>query len=356
VTRATTARARLAVGTILRRSAFIPVAHRTWVPEDPEYPPKEDLNLAAELAYDVARSPVLRVQPILGRGIVNWAIHVEAGDVSVVVRLARAGSDETALRDYQKEAWCLEKARQIGLPGPRALSTGDHDGRAYIVLTYVPGESGVGVPMNVLGVWKELGGYAARIRQIPVSGFGNVLADSEAGRFEDSFHTSWRDQIEYNIDRLVPDDPLIRLGVYDRSQQDDVRTHFKEMLLEEWSFALSHGDLVPANTIIDGAGDVHLMDWGSAAVDVWPEGVVANTRRLLYSGKSTPAAAGWFLDGMELTDSQSARFRTRVERVMLLKAFDLTRWALDNDEPRLEDIAADAGHVWHGLRFGEYAG
>ena len=331
-------------------------AYRTWVPDDLQDPPASDVDLAANLAMQVARKPVRRVEPILGRGVVNWVVKAEAGDVTVVVRLYRAADDRAALEGYRKEAWCLDRAHDIGLPGPRTLSTGMHEGRAYMVMTYVPGQSGDGVPMDVLGVWKELGGYAARIARIPVTGFGNRLVDPRSGRFEDSFHPSWRARVEYNIDRLEPDDPFMSLGIYAPSQQEQIRTHFREMLAQEWELALHHGDLVPENTIVDGAGDVHLLDWGAAAVEVWPEAVVADLRRLLYLGKASPAAVGWFLDGMELPDSRSARFRTRVERVMLLRAFDLARWAVENDAPRLEDIAAEAYQLWHGLRIGSHDG
>ncbi|MGD2068669.1 MAG: aminoglycoside phosphotransferase family protein [Gemmatimonadota bacterium] len=331
-------------------------AYATWVPDDLEEPPREVLELAARLAVGAARGPVHRVDPILGRGVVNWVVLAEAGEETVVARISREVDDPSALEVYEKEAWCLEHAGAIGLPGPRALSTGVLDGRAYMVMTYVPGEPGATVPMDVLGVWKELGGYAARIAQIPARGFGNVLVDAGRAEFRDSFHASWRDRIEYNIEHLVRGDPLVRLGVYEREHRERIHDHFRALLMEEWRLALCHGDLDPSNTIVDGAGDVHLMDWGSAAVDVWPEAVVADVRRLLYLGRTTPAAVGWFLDGLGLRDASSARFRTRVERVMLLRAFDRVRWALDRGTPRLHEIAGEAYQLWHGLRLGSHAG
>lgn len=331
-------------------------AYPTWVPDDIRQPPPRDLDLAARLAMEVARRPVRRVQPILGRGVVNWVVLAEAGDSTVVVRLARDGDDRKALEKYRKEAWCLERAAGIGLPGPRALSSGVYEGRSYMVLTFVPGESGDGVPMDVLGVWKELGGYAARIARIPVTGFGTRLDHPGPGIFGDPFHASWRDRIEYNMERLEPGDPFTEMGIYEEHQRDEIRAHFEAMLMEEWPLALCHGDLAPSNTIIDGAGKVHLLDWGSASVDAWPESAVADVRRLLYLGRTTPAAVGWFLDGLELPDSRSALFRTRVERVMLLKAFDRARWAVDREPHDLETIASEAYQVWHGLRFGSHDG
>ena len=331
-------------------------AYPTWVPDDLHDPPEADLELAGRLAMEVARSPVRSVRPILGRGTVNWVVVAEAGDTAVVVRLTRQGDDRQVLDKYRKEAWCLERAAEIGLPGPRPLSIGEYEGRSYMVLTYVPGESGAGVPMDVLGVWKELGGYASRIARIPVTGFGDHLADPSSGRFDDSFHSSWRDRIEYNLDRISDADPFIELGIYDASHVGMLSEHFREMLMDEWEVALCHGDLAPHNTIVDGAGTVHLMDWGAASVDAWPETVVADARRMLYLGRASPAAVGWFVDGMELPDPRSARFRTRVERVMLLKAFDRARWALERKLPNLETIVSEAYQVWHGLRLGSQDG
>lgn len=329
---------------------------RRWAPHDLGAPPSDVVRLASGLALKVARRPARAIEPVMGRGVVNWIFVADAGDDRLVVRLSRSDDESGVLETYRKEAWCLEKARELGLPGPRALSVGREEGRAYMVLTYIPGETGQGVPMDVLGVWKELGGYAPRIARLDVKGFGDRLVDGDTGRFEDSFHASFRDRIEHNLDRLGPHDPLVELGVYRPEHVDPIRTHFRAMLLEEWTLALTHGDLTPANTIVDGAGDVHLLDWGSAAVDAWPESVVAGARALLYLGRATPPEVGWFLDGMELPEANDADFRTRVERVMLLRAFDRVRWARARRPDRIEETAAEAHDIWHGVRLGHHEG
>lgn len=321
--------------------------------EGPEKSERDrDLEVAESLAHEVFGAPCDEVREIVGMGVVNRVFVARSGSDSVVVRMSVDDDQEVSLAAYRKEAWCMEQAARVGIPVPAASASGRRHGRAFLIESFIEGDSGEGVSMYVLAIWKELGYYARRLAEIEVGGFGPDLISAEEGRFGNAHAATWSDQIEYNLQALTENDPLIGLGVYEPEHRYPLRARFAEMQDQGWATALCHGDLVPGNTIVDPIGDVYLLDWGSARVDVWPESVVAGVRKLLYLGRRNPNEVGWFMDGLDLEGSRTSEFRRRVESVMLLKAFDAVRWALDQNAESLGSLVKEAGGVWHAVRFG----
>ena len=110
----------------------------------------DDLNGLVSSLVDGAG----KITPIVNRGSVNKVFSVETPNGKVVVRL----NQEDNVTRFEKEKWCMEKAEEVGVPGPQVISVGEKDGYAYTVMSFIEGTLGdetdtIQRPL----VWRELG-------------------------------------------------------------------------------------------------------------------------------------------------------------------------------------------------------
>lgn len=297
-------------------------------------------ELAARLASKLFGGRRVSVRRIVGRGLVNQVFVVEAGgdDERVVVRLCDA---PYASKQHEKEAWCIEAARRAGVPGPTVFAVGTTDeGAAFMVESFVEGAAGDEMPAEErLRVWRRLGEYARLIHGIEVDGFGVDLADFTAG----GARAAWLRYVGYNVESLNERDELLSLGVMTREQSAQVRTIFEELRGREFRFGLNHADLAPKNTVVGADGGVVLLDWGSAAADIVPHHELLQLLKLrLTRGEPDDAALGEFLKGYGMTRDEYARLLPEVESLLLLRSFDLVRYALDRRREHVTHYAARA--------------
>lgn len=295
-------------------------------------------RLAAEFTGGARRD--VKVRRIVGRGLVNqvFVVEGEAGGESVVVRLCDA---PYAAKQHEKEAWCIERARSAGVPGPRVLAVGTGDeGAAYMVESFVAGAAGDELPSEErLRVWRRLGEYARLIHAIDVEGFGVDLADFNAG----DARGGWLRYVDYNVGSLHGRDELLSLGVLTREESARVRAIFEDLRGREFRFGLNHADLAPKNTIVGEGGGVTLLDWGSAAADIVPHHELLQLLKLrLTRGEPDDAALGEFLAGYGMTREEYGRLLPEVESLLLLRSFDLVRYALDRRREHVAHYAARA--------------
>lgn len=278
------------------------------------------------------------VRRVVGRGVVNQVFVVGGGGGgSVVVRLC---DSPQARKQHEKEAWCIEAARRVGVPGPRVLAVGEAGGASYMVESFVEGAAGDELPAGErLRVWRRLGEYARAIHGIEVEGFGVDLADFTAG----DARGGWLRYVDYNVESLDESDELLGLGVMTRGQSARVRAVFEELRGREFRFGLNHADLAPKNTVV-GAGDqVTLLDWGSAAADIVPHHELLQLHKLrLTRGEPDDAALGEFLEGYGMARAEYERLLPEVESVLLLRSFDLVRYALARRRDHVPFYAARA--------------
>lgn len=173
---------------------------------------RRDIDLASKIALAFLKGqPVSSITPLIGMGSVNKIFIVEASDSKIVIRMrdGDAAATAAALREYQKEAWCIEQAAAMGVPGPEVLATGTRDGSAYMIQSYVSGEEGRESVVAKTHLWQRLGEYAKLIHSIKVAGFGLQLSGIRAGVAEES----WLEYVGYNIESLNENDELLRLHV-----------------------------------------------------------------------------------------------------------------------------------------------
>jgi aminoglycoside phosphotransferase (APT) family kinase protein len=296
----------------------------------------DDVRLASAIASEVLGEPAARVTPVVGKGSVNKVFVAEASGGKVVVRMS---DRPQAADEYAKEKWCIERAAALGIPVPAVLGLGWRGGHAYIVELFVEGDEGRVSPVARTEVWRVLGRYARLIHSITIPGFGLTLAEITEGDARES----WVRYLEYNIESLTDDDPLIELKVITRAQSCAVREIFVGLRGCEFTFGLNHGDLSLRNTIVDARGRVTLLDWGSAEAAAVPHhDLIQLLKTSMTEGDPDDGELRSFVEGYGMSAAVLERMMPELEALLLLRAFDKLRWAL---EWKAEPLADYVGHA-----------
>ncbi|MFC5649611.1 phosphotransferase [Paenibacillus solisilvae] len=281
---------------------------------------------------------------IIEKGIDNQVCVVETESRKVAVRM----NAKDTFPSYIKEKWCIEQAAAVGILGPEVLSIGIVDETAYMIQTFIDGDNGLESTIPKSDVWRRLGEYAKLIHSIQVKGYGKNLIDPVHGEFQSPSHAesdgSWQGYVQYNINSLTEHDRLIQLGIITPKESQRVRKLFENVKKETFPFGLHHGDLSVKNTIVNKANQVILLDWNNAEVSVVPHETVIQVMQYQMLGlKEGPNMEEFkaFLDGYGISENDLADMR----HVLLLRAFDNLRWAIDRSPDRIEAYAAFAKHV-----------
>jgi aminoglycoside phosphotransferase (APT) family kinase protein len=296
----------------------------------------DDVRLASAIASETMGGPAARVTPLVGRGSVNKVFVAETAGGKIVVRVS---DRPQAADEYAKEAWCIERAAALGVHVPEVLGVGQQDGHAFIVESFVEGDEGRESPVARADLWRVLGAYARLIHSVAVPGFGLTLAEMTEG----DARKEWSRHLEYNIESLTDDDPLLGLKVVTREQSRAAREVFVWLRGREFTFGLNHGDLSLKNTVVDARGVVTLLDWGSAEAAAVPHhDLIQLWKMSMEEGDPDEEDFRSFLDGYGLAAGELERVKPELEALLLLRAFDKLRWALDW---KAEPLADYVGHA-----------
>ncbi|MDQ6422779.1 aminoglycoside phosphotransferase family protein [Paenibacillus sp. LHD-117] len=299
---------------------------------------------AERIAGDFLLEQVKTSYQIIGKGITNQVCVVETESRKVVVRM----NDKDSFPSFIKEKWCIEQAAAVGIPGPEVLSVGMVDETAYMIQTFIHGDNGVDSKVPKSDVWRQLGEYAKLIHSIQVKGYGENLIDPEHGEFQSPSHAgsdgSWQGYVQYNINSLTEHDRLIELGVITQMESRRVRTLFENLKKKTFRFGLNHGDISLKNTIVNQANQVILLDWGNAEVSVVPHSTVAQLMHYQILGLEEGPSIEEFnvlMDGYGISEKDLSETR----HLLLLRAFDTLRWAIDQSPDLIDSYAAFAKQV-----------
>jgi aminoglycoside phosphotransferase (APT) family kinase protein len=304
-------------------------------------------QLANEIAAAFLHEKIHSVHPIIGKGSVNKIFIVGAARSKVVIRM---NHDGMAFKDYEKECWCMEKAIAKGIPSPLVLAMGQKDDVAYMIQSYVDGEHGENSSFENKYLWTKLGQYAKLIHSIKVIGFGEILSDPLRGTFysptHDNFDGTWLDFVRYNIESLTVNDELIKLGVLTAIQSKSVKRLFENLQEREFHFGLNHGDISLKNTIVNQNGHVTLLDWGSAEVNIAPHGDFIQLMKC-HIEMNNPSASDIlaFIDGYGIAPDDFRKMQEEINILLVLRAFDKLRWAIDRSPQRIPNFAGYAKKV-----------
>jgi len=298
----------------------------------------------SEILSSILNMEVTEIEPIIGKGAVNQVFLVKTKNEPVIVRL---NDDRQAYAIFEKERWCMEQARLLGIPGPDVISIGTYGEVAYMVLTVVEGTHGEDTDFDKRKVWRRLGGYARIFHSIKVQGFGENIVDPKKGIFKapkhDNFDGTWRGFIKYNVESLTEDDELRKRNVLTKEQSTTIKERFEGLYEKAFQFGIIHGDLSLKNTIVNDDGIVALLDWGSAHVTIVPHfEIVELIRSQIDQGYPSDLELWEFLEGYGFSKSDYVAIKEEINTLLLLRSIDKLRWALDCS-PR--DIPSFISHV-----------
>jgi aminoglycoside phosphotransferase (APT) family kinase protein len=296
----------------------------------------KDIQLASRVTSSLLNEPLVEVTPLIGKCSVNKVFIVEAVNHKVVIRMS---DRDEALDEYTKEAWCIEHAAACGVPVPSVISLGRCEGNAYIIQSYIAGDEGRDSPAPKLGIWRDLGRYAKLIHSIGVPGFGLTLSEITRG----DARRSWLRYLEYNIESLTENDSLIKLKVLTQLQSKHIKDLFAILREREFIFGLNHGDISLKNTIVDMRGTVNLLDWGSAEAGIVPHhDLIEMLKMNMLEGDPDGEEIRAFLDGYGISPAEFERMMPELERLLVLRAFDKLRWAIDWNIEELDRFVSHA--------------
>lgn len=292
---------------------------------------------AEQIASDFLLEKVKFSHHIVGRGFVNQVCLVETASYKVIVRLNNRDEYPT----FVKEKWCIEEAASVGIPGPQTLSVGLTAEHAYMIQTYIEGDNGLDTTVPTSIIWRKLGEFTKQFQSIPVNGFGREMHDELQNQFYSPPHAgsdgSWQGYVQYNINSLTEQDPLIELGVITMKESQVVRQWFEQLKMQKFRFGLCHGDLSLKNTIVSPTGEITLLDWGNAEATVVPYGDIIQLMQcqLRDEGPDKEELKA-FLEGYGASTQEQERELNQARHVLLLKAFDTLRWAIDRSPDQIE--------------------
>ena len=249
-------------------------------------------------------------------GNVNRVFRISGPDTDWVVRYPIDGQRSN---EFPTEVWAPRRASGQGIPVAPVVAIGELEGRPYLVLKYVaPNAAHVQG-----GTWQWLGRYAARLAMVP-------LDDAPTGvfsRFGRDLRSAWRAHLQYNLDALSSQDPLLDDGVYPREGRDRLRVLIEQLMLVDFRHGLAHGDLAPRNLVPRRSPlPPILLDWGTATTGPAPwtdiQRVFAWTR---YDRLVDELALAQFAEGAGVGLDKQAT--TGLEQMSAVRFLDLARWA-----------------------------
>ena len=284
---------------------------------------RKDIQLATKISSKFLNDTHIRVVPIFRRGSVNKVFIVETSNKTLVVRLR---AENESLDEYKKEAWCIDKAVLRNIPVATVFDVGEIEEHAYMIQPYIEGDEGRDSLSPRSDIWRQFGEYGKRIHSIEVAGFGLKLTDLMQGNSQ----ASWLHYLDYNIESLNEQDELLKLNVLTQSQSTIIRALFEQLKGESFDFGLNHGDLSLKNAIVDKTGKVNLLDWGSAEASIVPHHDLIQLLKMnMLENDPTDADMQSFLEGYGISPMEFAQMLPTLETLLLLRAFDKLRWAID---------------------------
>jgi Ser/Thr protein kinase RdoA (MazF antagonist) len=283
-----------------------------------------DLGVAVEAAQE------------LTGGNQNHVVRLRTTDDDLVVRFAR---DPEHDRDtFDIETWCLRSAAGAGLNTSQFIARGQSEGTSYLVVRYVPGSR---PDPGDRAAWRAIGAFTAGLREFPI----REAPEELFSRFGRDLDAAWESHLEYNLASLVPEDPLIELGVYPRSRQEQLRETVRFSAERRLPQGVIHGDLSHRNLVRRG-NDYTVIDWGAASVGpvMWGDLEHLYCWHRVPDPESPVGDAAWaeVLEGAGLIRADAEPI---VQELAVLHSLDVVRWAIDKRPDRLTEISGHSRAV-----------
>ena len=254
----------------------------------------DELRQVRSAAAALLATPVRRVVRLAG-SVANRDYLIDLADRDpVVMKLGPA--DELA-----REAWACRRLSAMGLPVPSVVCASDDGGplrTPALVLSLVEG-----APDQRPEVIRSAGAVVRRIHQLPMPGFGPLVAVGGEWRGR---YASWAEAIASAV-RGVPD--LIAAGILDADlARAAVRSATGPLVDFPDGGVLLHRDLKEVHLF--GVGDrlTGLIDWG----DTWVGDPLLDLARM---SMAPPAVFTSFLEGYDRPSPEDLEARLAAYRI-----------------------------------------
>lgn len=256
---------------------------------------------------------------ILDKGVRNKVYKVKVNNIDYIFRL---NNEKNAIDMYQKEKYCIDKARGVNIPTSECYAVGSLGEYAYMILNYIEGVNGDDSDLDKKMIFKKLGEYAKIFNSVELSGFGRDTVDPIKG-----FTQIWEEFFDSHILKIIEKPRLVESGVFTIEQIKKIKTRLSEM--KEWNYKphLCHGNLGSNNVIVTPDKDVYVIDWGNGAGNITPHVEIAD----IIAWNSTRVYLDDFLEGYGMSKNEFEKIEHEVNNILIIQLLDVMRWAIADD-------------------------
>ena len=305
-----------------------------------------DAELARHILFQTLGEDPAELPIYIGEGSVNIVFSAEISGATLAVRIAKELGD---LGEFENERCNIQRAARAGVPVANVLQVGQMAGRPYMIQSFVLGRTGDKSDIPQSELWRQLGEYAHLIHTVNAEPSGAELTDQERKQYTVDAPAEWIKFVQYNIEQLTPNDPMLGLGVYESSERGALIQIFRELQQSQFEFGLIHNDLDPRHLIVSNSGSKTLIDWGESIAHIVPH---VDLAEILRWHQPQDDAVVSFLHGYGMSSQTFQRLLPEVRSYQLLKSFDLVRWAKEHRPWQIDAYArraaADVGGVLRG--------
>ena len=185
-----------------------------------------------------------------------YVVHTLTKESDVVVRISE---DQKTFGNYVKEQWCMNRAKQEGIPVPEVLEVSNHIVNfPYFVAKYNRGKV-ANRETNFSKLYFEMGKLLKIIHNIKTDGYGEIFNWSQN---QLSRVNSWQDYLNntFHIDESIQ--YFIDNDIYPKTVIDRIQYVFNDLKSFKFSPILCHNDYLEKNILINSNGSISsVLDW-----------------------------------------------------------------------------------------------
>lgn len=272
---------------------------------------------------------------VLVGGNQNHVVRIRGPRGDVVLRFAR-DTTRLTMDPFDVEEWCSGAALAVGIATPKTIFRERLKQHSVIVQDFVPGTPSAAVDLQA---WEAIGRVADALREVDT----DTAPYGLFSRFGRDLESAWLNHLDYNIDALTDDDPLLHLGVYELGEQDALMQVLLRIRRRPLQQGLSHGDLSTRNLITTDTAGYVVLDWGSAITGPVPWTDLERIYRWHVTGdpETQVSEDAWHavLSGAGLNPATAGAL---IDELEILHVLDVVRWSLDQKPDRLPEFAQQA--------------
>lgn len=194
----------------------------------------------------------------MNNGAYNSVFHIKIEGL-ITEFIIRISTNPTYIVSYQKEAWCIAKAKEYGIDGPEAYEVNNNIiGTPYIIQKFIDAPAGNKLK-NQNEIWEQLGKYARKINAISTDSYGKVF-DWSLNTL--SKHKTWDEYIVQELELGETIEMFEKHKFLSKSQIRKLVNIWDEMKTWDFEPNLTHNDFLPKNALFNSDDRlIAVLDW-----------------------------------------------------------------------------------------------